>query len=200
MTTMMAERRSPLPLFLLLIFFVASGCSDRLAPPTGNAANAESAVAFSWTTSIDAIPTELPQIATISSRGRNRAELTVDGVILAMKNGRMVIARLDTDSFDGLYDTLMYGSLDGTVPLEVVAAETFDLEIDFGSMALSDDGTRLAYYSSEYYRGTLNLVDLGTTSPLSPARLDLNFSDSEITFPPPAFSPDGESLAYIDYE
>lgn len=195
MMTKKTNHKTSAPILLLLSLLIA-GCSDRLAPPTGADPIAERSIAFSWL--IDGDPrVELARSATISSRGRDRAEMPIEGVLLAVRNGRMVVARVDT--FNG-YDTLMYGPLDGSTPLALVAAETSDIMIDFATVTLSDDGTKLAYYSSEYYRVMLNLVDVALAVPLTPNRIDMNWTIAELYLPPPDFSPDGDSVAYIGYD
>ena len=175
------------------------GCSDRLPPPTGNDPAAAASIAFSWLDAVGTGVDEPSHIGVVTPMGRDRSERTSlgPGIILAMsKNRKIVTSRTD------VYGTvsLWYGSIDSN-DLVQFAVEASGETIDRASVAISDDGTGIAYYAGDPYNGTFALNVLDMNSQLIPFQsFPLQTPGGAFAFPAPAFSPDGQSIAFVDQD
>jgi hypothetical protein len=172
------------------------GCSDRLPGPTEGTPVTNASIAFSWLENVQNTYPAPSHVAAVSVMGRDRREILGSGTVLAMAdNGMTVISR--EDEFGVV--TLLYGSIDDTLSFEPIDSEG-NSEFDRGSVTISKDGEKVAYYGTDMinYLSYLNVIDM--SDPLQPRHqsFPLYPPGGLFAMPAPVFSPHGDSIAFVD--
>ena len=139
-----------------------------------------------------------PYMAMISGVGRDRQDSLGEGAILAMaQDGTVILAHVDSFGTE----RLLHGRfLD---PASYVVMETTDpgvTAIDRGSVVLSKDGKKGAYYTTNFNTSEvrLHVIDMSSGTPQIMKEILIPTQNIFIPFPAPAFNHDGTRLAYCD--